>query len=195
MRRSIMCLWVLLLAGCGAQRELYRPTDDDRALLMQRAMPLSVAVIPWSEKEGQGRNAEAYGKPMAELLAKSGAFESVVWDPSGKAHADLIAVSMGDHCNTAVIPLLTIVTVGIIPTVWDETQCDGVHFRSPSDSAHRVRARTRYTSKAIMGWFAAPAGLLPGWSYHSGRGQHSYQQAFRVALMKQRAKLMALAGR
>jgi hypothetical protein len=162
---------------------------------MQPAMPLSVAVVPWSDKEGQGRSAEAYGKPMAELLAKSGAFKSVVWDATGTAHTDLIAVSMGDHCNTAVIPLLTIVTVGIIPTIWNETQCDGVRFRSRSDSAHRVQARTKLTSKAIMGWLATPAGLLPGWSYHNGRGQHSYQQAFRVALMKQRSELMALAGR
>ena len=132
---------------------------------------------------------------MAELLDKSGAFKSVVWDPTGAARADLIAVSMGDHCNTAVIPLLTIVTIGIIPTIWDETQCDGVRFRSRSDSAHRVLTRTKFTGKAIMGWFAAPAGLLPGWSNHSGRGQHSYQQAVRVALMKRRPELMALAGR
>lgn len=195
MRRWVMWAVVPLVAACGAQRELYQPTDEERALLAQPAMPLSVAVVPWSAKEGQGRSAEAYGKPMAELLAKSGAFKSVVWDPTGAAHADLIAVSMGDHCNTAVIPILTIVTVGIIPTIWNETQCDGVRFRSPADSVHRVQARTRLTSKAIMGWLAAPAGLLPGWSYHNGRGQHTYQQAFRVALMKQRGELMALAGR
>jgi hypothetical protein len=109
-------------------------------------------------------------------------------------------LSTGDYCNTAVLPLLTIVTVGIVPTVWTETQCDGALFRAgretdTSFTGTRVIVRTRREGRALLGWAALPLMLFPGWSRHLGREQTAYQQAFKLEILKHRAELMAAAGR
>jgi hypothetical protein len=190
----------VLLAGCFAQRVLYHPTDADRVVLAEAPIDLSVVVLPWSPAAARGRNAAAYASQLADLLRSTHAFRSVTYDASGTAAADLVAESTGDYCNSAVMPLFTILTVGIIPTIWTEGQCTGVAFRRRSDAPTAspdsgVSLHIRLDGKAVMWWAALPLALFPGWSFSSGASQASYQQAFRAAIIRRRVELMRLAGR
>lgn len=190
----------LLLAGCAAQRVLYHPTDADRVVFAESPVDLSVAVVDWSPATARGRSAGAYATQLADLLRSSHAFRSVTYDASGTAVADLVAESTGDYCNTALIPLFTILTVGIIPTIWTETECTGVVFRRrgggpPVSPDSALSVHIRYTGRSVMGWVAAPLALFPGWTLSSGANQSSYQQAFKVAILRHRAELMRLGGR
>jgi hypothetical protein len=188
-----------LVAGCGAQRIVFRPTAKQRAELAGPPLDLSVVVIDWSPKAAQGRSSSAYASKLTALLVGSGAFRSVVYDPTGAAakSADLVAVSTGDYCNSAILPIATLVTLGVVPTVWDETNCDGASFRARDDrdTTVHVVARERRTGKAVMGWLALPLGLAPGWSHRVGAEQSAYRQAFRLAIIARKDELLRLAGK
>jgi hypothetical protein len=221
----------LALTACFAQRVVFTPTQEQQRLLDGPPIDLSVAVVHFSPTEFSGRKSPvAYASKLAKLLRASHAFRSVTYDSSGRPApgADLVAVSTGDYCNSSSIPFFTILTLGVVPTVWDETNCDGVSFRSarveegdssamvpaacvPGPRRRRNRARppaaqvpdcpvtvaTAHegrTGTAIMGWAAAPMGLLPGWSWKLGADQPAYQQAFRLAIIAHKDELMQLAA-
>ncbi|MEP6619726.1 MAG: hypothetical protein ABJE47_10430 [bacterium] len=197
--RTLKCLALVLLSACSAQRVVFSPSAEQSQLLAQPPMDLSVVVVHWPARRGEGRNAHAYATQIVDLLQGSGAFKSVVYDSTGAAaaSADLIAESAGLYCNSAIIPLFTIVTLGIVPTIWDETNCDGVVFRPAHpptrDATAQVVVRESRKGKAVMGWAALPLGLWPGWSWKVGRDQGSYRDAFRLAIIGQQAALTRLA--
>lgn len=184
---------LLLLAGCYAQHTSFRPTKEERKALEEPPLPYSVAVRHWQRPTFQ--NPRAYATNAAKLLASSGAFARVTYDSTGTTAADLVAESTTDYCNTAIIPMLTIITLGIFPTVWKETECSGVVFRSPHPgNADSVVVRVRQSGTAIMGWVATPFALFPGWSWHGMRYTSAYHKQFRLAVLEQRAELGRLAG-
>jgi hypothetical protein len=199
-RALLGVLCVQLLVACSAQRVLFQPTSAEQALLAEPPIDLTVRVVRWSASEAKGRSADAYARPLAQLLERSHAFKSVIYDSADSAHADLIAESLGDYCNSAIIPVFTIVTIGIVPTVWTETECTGVVFRRTGDSTSStasapIGVHVRREGRAMLGWLAAPTGLMPGWSWKSGKDQGAYQQAFRLAIIQHRAELVRLADR
>jgi hypothetical protein len=194
------CALLLTLSACSAQRVLFTPSAADRALISDPPLELSVSVTHWPPSKAHGRDPAAYAKPLAELLESSHAFRSVVYDPAGTAPTDLVAEPESDYCNSAIIPILTIVTVGIVPTVWTETECTGVSFRrhgasAPVGAGSTIGVHIRYEGKSVLGWAAAPLGALPGWSWKSGRDQPSYQQAMKVAIAQRRSELLRMAGK
>ena len=193
--RGMAPLALLLVGGCSAQRVLYRPTAEERKLLDEPPLGLTVNVVHWDSGAGQGKSPVAYGRGIASLVEKSDAFTAVTYDPSRATVSDLTVESRGEYCNSAIIPLLTIVTVGVLPTIWEEKQCDGAVFRRAgaprgSDS---VVVRVGGKGTALMGWLAAPLGLLPGWEWRTGRDQSGYRDAFRLAVIAKRAELERLA--
>ena len=78
----------------------------------------------------RGKDASAYAEGIADRLERSNAFRSVILDTTTTAVVDLIAISTGAYCNTAVIPLLTALTLGLFPTVFGDADCVGAVFRS-----------------------------------------------------------------
>ena len=181
-----------------AQHVVFRPNREQRALLREPPLPYVVQVVPWGSPRGM-RSTGPYTDGAAKLIQRSNAFQSVVYTKGSRATApgvSLFAESTGDHCNTAIIPLYSILTLGLFPTIFTDVECSGVIFRRadgtrPQDS---VVVRIRHRGKAVMGWAAAPLGLLPAFSYRSARGQKGYHQAFRLAVIARREELAALAA-
>jgi hypothetical protein len=194
MRRALA---LLLLTACSAQRIVYTPSEDERALLKQPPLDMSVAIVHWAGRT-TGQIPYAYSSHLVELLKASNTFRTTTYDSTRRTHADLFATPTHDYCNTALLPFATILTLGIIPTIWNEEECTGVVFHSPrdsSDTGDSVIVRMHVGGKAMMGWLALPFGLVPGWSWHTGRNQQAYQQAFRLAILKHRDELLMLSGR
>jgi hypothetical protein len=195
-------IWMACIAwsasACGAQRVLYKPTAVERAQLAEPPIPLSVVVVQWRAGNSVAQSAKAYGDDIAKLIIGSHAFSNATYDPppTRAVVGDLTAESTGDYCNTAIIPLFSIITLGVFPTIWTETQCDGAVFRryGAPPGSDSVVVRIRYSTKAMMGWLALPVGLLPGWSWKSGDDQASYKKAFRLAVIAKRDELTRLAG-
>lgn len=198
LRAAFLVLAPLVLTGCMAQHVVFRPNAEQRALLREPPLPYIVQVVPWATQRAM-RSPSAYTDNAALLVQRSLAFQSVIYEKGSRTPAPgvtLFAESSGDHCNTAIIPLYSILSLGLVPTIFTDVECSGAIFRRadgtrPQDS---VVVRIRHRGKAVMGWVAAPLGLLPAFSYRSARGQKGYHQAFRLAILEKREELAALAA-
>jgi hypothetical protein len=109
------------------------------------------------------------------------------------AQADLAATSTGVYCNTAVIPILSIISLGIVPTVWKEEDCQGMFLRSTKNPDRPpVRVEVRFRGTAMIGWASLLVGALPGWSWGDIRGDSHYHQMLRLEVIRHRAEIERL---
>jgi hypothetical protein len=193
-RSMLIPIAALMLTACGAQRVVFSPTPEQRMLLGAPPLPFDLVVVHWPPRTPGKPNAKAYGTTTAKLLQRSGAFRSVTYDSLRTTRGDLYAESRGDYCNTAIIPIATLLTLGLWPTIWNETECTGVVFRRPDgQSTDSVVVHVKASSKAVMGWAALPLLALPGWTFHSGRNQGAYHDLFRLAIIEKQDELARLA--
>ena len=77
-------------------------------------------------------------------------------DPAERRfQADLLATSTGLYCGTAIIPLFTILSLGAIPTIFTDRDCEGVSFRAGGSgsggSSNSVEVRYQEEGRVIYG--------------------------------------------
>ena len=139
---------------------------------------------------------EAYGDSLAQLVLSSGAFKSSRYErspmPTGQ---DLVATSTGLYCNSALIPALSIISLGIIPTIFEDQHCQGMLLRRAAGRPKNegVQVAVRHKGQVVMGWVAVVVGALPGWSYGSVYNDSRFAERFRLAVMERRAEIDRLA--
>ncbi len=191
-----LCFPIAGLSGaCGAYRRPAGLTAAERQVLDSGPLPYSVSVVPWTPEVAAQRGQEpgAYAGSLAALLEASKAFQSCRLTSRQSVHSDLIATSSGQYCNTAVIPLWTILSLGIIPTVFEDEDCEGVVLRSArSQSSAAVEVDVRYKGTVVMGWAAVPLGMLPGWSHGSLSEDSRFRERFRLNILRRRADITRL---
>jgi len=195
---GVVVLAVVLGAagGCGAHR---RPsfTAQERQLLTQPPLPYSVVIVEWdaATRAKMSKNPEAYAQNLADVAVPSRAFREIRRDVSPGAQADLAATSTGAYCNTALIPVLSIISLGIIPTVWQEEDCEGMFLRSMKfPDRPPVRIDVRFRGTAMMGWASFLVGALPGWSWGDIRGDSAYHEMLRLEVIRHRTEIERLVG-
>jgi hypothetical protein len=183
--------------GCNAHKRPPSMTAEERAQLQSAPLPYSVTVAWWDEETKTGQNPEAYGDALAKVVAASGAFKTSRYEqsstPSGQ---DLVATSTGLYCNTAVIPILSIISLGIIPTIFEDEHCEGMLLRTAAGQpkSKGIQVDVRYKGPVIMGWAAVLVGALPGWSYGAVDGDSRFVERFRLAVIRRRADIDRLVG-
>lgn len=160
-------------------------------------LPYSVVVAPWDSATASrlGRNADAYATPAFEWLRGSGAFASVRYGSPTDTDADFLATPTGEYCNTAVIPLLTGITLGLFPTVFTDSTCQGAVFRALVNGVSRpdsVILRHTTGGRVVMGWAAIPIGFLPGWTHGEAKDHPRLAGMARNAIFARSAELAAL---
>jgi hypothetical protein len=139
----------------------------------------------------------AYANAAYKWLKGSGAFTSVRLRTGADSLTDLVASSMGLYCNTAAIPIFTIISAGIIPTVFTERDCDGAVFHAAGSAIQSDSVIVRHDNErtAVMGWLAVPLGLLPGWTHGSAQEHARARNGVRLAIEQHRDALAALVAR
>ena len=184
--------------GCNAYRRPPAINEEERTLLQEAPLPYSVTVAWWDEETRTGQNPAAYGDALAELVAASRAFKLSRYErssaPSGQ---DLVATSTGLYCNTAVIPALTILSLGVIPTIFQDEHCEGMLLRRAAGrpKSEGVQVEVRYKGTVIMGWAAVVMGAMPGWSYGSAKSDSRFVDRFRLAVLRRRSHIEELVNR
>jgi hypothetical protein len=110
---------------------------------------------------------------------------------------DLVATPTGEYGISAIIPLLSIISLGIVPTVFQDKQCDGMLPPTAAGRPKResVRVDVRYKGAVVMGWAAVVVGALPGWSYGEVADDERFAARFRVAAIRKRPDIERLLGR
>ena len=183
--------------GCGAYERPAALTTEERALLRAAPLPYAVTVAWWDENTKTGKDREAYGDALAKLVTASGAFNIARYErssmPSGQ---DLVATSTGLYCNSAVIPLLSIISLGVIPTIIQDEYCEGMLLRTDAGrlKTDGVVIELRHRGPVIMGWIAVVVGMLPGWSHGSVERDPRFAERFRLAVIRRQTDIARLAG-
>jgi hypothetical protein len=196
---ALLVVFILsgVAGGCNAYRRPPAPNADERQLLRAPPLPYAVIIKQWDAETASriSRNPLAYAEALAGVLIPSGAFRSSRFEKNAQpTDGDLIATSTGDYCNSAVIPLFTILSLGIIPTVFDDEDCLGMELRhagAPA-SARSVRIEFGNKRRVVMGWAAVIMGILPGWSHGSPRNDSRFYQRFRLAVISHQSEIERL---
>lgn len=186
-----------LAGGCTAQRLPPAASPEQAGLLNSAPLPYSVVVTPWDSATAErlGRNADAYASSALDWLRSSGAFTSVRQGSASDTDADLTATPTGEYCNTAVIPLWTGLTLGLVPTVFTDSTCNGVVLRPASGGvrgADSLVVRHSSAGRVVMGWAAIPVGFLPGWTHGEAKNHPRYARLTRNAILARSTELAAL---
>jgi len=198
---ALACLVVFVVVGvaggCNAYRRPPALNEQESQLLRALPLPYSVTVAPWDAKTAfrMSRNTYAYAEALALILIPTGAFRTSHFRNNAQAtDGDLIATSTGTYCNRAVIPLFTILSLGIIPTVFDDEDCVGMVLRrsGASEPAPTVRIEIRNKHPVVMGWAGVIMGILPGWSYGSCRNDTRFRQRLRLEVIRHQSDIERL---
>lgn len=196
---ALLCLAVAAASGgCYAHR-VPQAVSADPALQQALAgmpLPYTVAVVPWNSEPGKQaeRDPQVYAKSLESVLASSKAFRTSRLETTPAADADLVAMSVGLKCESSVIPVFTILSAGLIPTVFDGESCDGMIIRSAKPSTPPpVEIRIRQKGQTVVGWAAVVFGALPGWSWGVVGDDRRYDDLFRAEIAKSRTAIDELA--
>jgi len=181
-----------LSGACAAYRRPTPLAGAERELAAAAPLPFTVSVVPWDAETGQrlGKDPDTYARSLADLITKSQAFRTVRFEREPGPATDLIANSTGRYCNTAVIPLFTILSLGVVPTIFEDEECQAMVLR-----AAKTPARTspeivvRFKGRVVMGWLAVPLGAMPGWSHGEAREDARYAERLRVEIFRQREQI------
>lgn len=184
--------------GCAAHRRPPVLSADERTLAARDPLPYSTTIAWWDEQTKMTMNPDAYASQLASLVSNSHAFSTSRYErssaPSGQ---DLVATSTGVYCNSAVIPALSIISLGVIPTIFEDEQCEGMLLRKAAGrpKTEGVEVEVRFKGPVIMGWAAVAVGALPGWAYGSVDSDSRFAERFKVAVLRRRDDIARLVGR
>jgi hypothetical protein len=192
----VVCLVIVAASGgCYAHR-LPAASQSAAEALGGGALPYTVSVIAWNVEPGDksGRDPKAYARELADLMNDSRAFKTSRFDAAPAANADLVAISTGLKCESSVVPIFTILTAGIIPTVFDGERCDGLILRSSKPgSPAPIEIRIRTKEQVIVGWAALGFGVLRSWSYGVVGEDRQYGTLLRLEVARLKADIDKLA--
>lgn len=122
-----------------------------------------------------------YSRHLLGLLRASGLFERV--EPlEALPQPDLIARVERHVYGTATIPVLTFLSLGLIPTSVEEEHGTSFSLRSLARPANPVVLEASYSGKSTLGWFALVKNLSPRFAWGNPEKTSRYRLFFRATV-------------
>ncbi len=148
---------LLLLTGCIGWGSAALPpplSDADQRTLADSHFPLVIGVATWRDGVSTDR--------LVDGLRDTGLFDRV--EPLATLHEppDLIARQVRGVSGTAVIPIWSLLTLGVIPSSVAEEWGYVFDLWSPDAPGELRRVEYTYTGRTTLGWVALIDGFLPG---------------------------------
>ena len=180
------CLALLALGGCASQTLPPRLPADLLALNAATHFPLTVGVEKFA--------LEAYSEDLISQLRRTGLFDRVDYVDRLAAPPDIIAKVENGVSGTAVIPVLTLLTLGIIPTTVTESWGTIFSLRSRLAPNESVGVNFHYQGRTTLGWVAVLLNLSPdrGLDAQSSR---RFTDALRASIAEHTAEIRAMVQR
>ena len=193
----------MLSTGCFAAR-IPKWSDTQRLQLASPPLDLTVAVADrplsaqgrMSPEAAQAYTQHADGRLQTIAASLRGAFRAVTVDSTATA-AQLVVESRLKYCNSVIIPVWTILTLGIVPTVYRDSTCTALVFRRRGQprSGDSVVVEAGTANREVLGLFAAPLLLIPRWTSDASAARRRHNDALHLAILAKREELERLAGR
>jgi hypothetical protein len=183
-RKLLLLLVACGLAGCHAARLPPPVSRADTQLVAATRLPYRVAVERYT--------ARAYSDRLIDDLRKTGLFNEVAYADSLSGPADLIASVQRARPGCAMIPILTILSLGLYPTRCEEGYGQVFALRS-ADRAEQVEVSFEGSGQVVLGWAGGALSLLPGWSARSVRDTKRFNEHVSLAIVRQAESIHRLA--
>jgi len=184
-QHRIFCQVILLITllvlqcGCAATRLPPRLSESERAILSEaRQFPVVIAI--------QEYKYPAYSERLIRDLRSTGLFKTVKQAEDIRG-VDFLARVEDTVYGTACIPLLTGITLGIIPTTVQEEHGNDFSIEPVFFMGNKVRIPYRYSTESVLGWKALFLNFSPNWSLVSHDRTSRYRDRFALSLLENKA--------
>jgi hypothetical protein len=127
------------------------------------AAPDSVSTPPLELSVGvEADRIQPFSDELVHSLRAAGIFERVDRLDRLSSTPDLVARIEHGWQGAAVIPFFTVLSLGLVPTIVDETYGLAFSLHAPAAPERRVVIDTRWTGKLWLGFAAAVLNVSPG---------------------------------
>ena len=145
-----------LLVGCVSAPLAPRLTAAQSKRLSELPLPYSVGVEPYMHP--------VYSEKLTTALKASGVFSQVAPLADFTRPPDLIATVEKSVHGTAVIPALTFITAGVVPTVVQEDHGFVFSLAPSSRKSQKTMVDASYSGTTTLGWAALGIRALPDYT-------------------------------
>lgn len=176
----------LLLGACGTMQLPPRLTPDERSLVESHRFDAVVGVAPYSIEHTR-KNVRAVVRDTS-LFARVDFVEDL--ESAGVAPDLLVSVQRVSG-GTALIPILTLVSLGVLPTFARETMGYDLIFATP-DRSEALTVGYSFRGRIGLGLLSSPLNLLPGWDHPKPRPPERLGRRFAVEIAERADEIRAL---
>ena len=181
-----MCSAVIvagLLKGCASEQRPLPLNTSEQTLLSSNGFGLSLGVEPSTPA--------VYAQSLLRALQQTGLFREV--QPPERIQApDLLARVERPITGNAVIPILSLITLGLIPTVTEEEHGYSFSIRSPKSSERVVIVEYVHRGYTVLGWVAGLLNLFPQWTGDSVHNDPHFKERLKVMILTKAQEIKAV---
>lgn len=176
-----------LAVGCVSMTLPPRLTPEEKA---------SIETVHFARTVGveSGDAPAVYAQRLVLALRNTGLFDAVE-TLERLPEPDFIARVERPVHGTAMIPVLPILTLGLIPQWVDEEWGEVFSLRAPDAPAESVLVDFTYTGPTTLGWVASLNNLRADRTGRSPRKTQLYSEALMVAICALREEILGLTSR
>ncbi|TKS57733.1 MAG: hypothetical protein EWM72_03460 [Nitrospira sp.] len=172
-----------LLKGCASEQRPLPLNSSEQTLLSSNGFGLSLGVEPSTPP--------VYAQTLLRALRQTKLFREV--QPAEKVQGpDLLVRVERPITGNAVIPILSLITLGLIPTVTEEEHGYSFSLRSLKSSEPVVIVEYVHRGYTVLGWVAGLLNFFPHWT---GDGVHydpRFNERLKLAILTKAQEIKAV---
>ncbi len=174
----------LVVAGCATNALPPKLADDQAERVRTTHFAVRVGVEPYDPP--------VYSERLVRSLRSTGLFDQV--GPLGAIEEpDLIAsVDRPVYGTASMAPLLTVVSLGIIPTFVSEEWGEDFTLRAADDGDRRVPVEFTYEGPTTLGWLALLRAPSPRHALRKPHGTSRFRAGLAHAIIEKEGAIQAL---
>lgn len=173
-----------LAGGCASSTLPPRITPEQRALLHKTRIDVSIGVEDYE--------APVYSEELTKALGRTHLFFRVDHLTNFTTPPDYVARIEERIYGSATIPVLTGVSLGIIPTTINETHGYSFSISRPGVDSPRVPIRFAYAGPTTLGWWAVILNLAPSRTMRDVCNHPRFIEAFTLEIVRKRDAIESL---
>ncbi len=181
---ALIIVIVGFAGGCASTSLPPRITAEQGTLLQKTRMAVTIGV--------EGYKFSVYSEKLTKALGKTHLFTRVDHLANFTTPPDIVARVEETIHGTATIPVLTGLSLGIIPTTVNETHGYSFSLSRPGAGAPRVPIRFAYSGPTTLGWWAVLLNLLPNRSMRDVYDHPRFMEAFASEIVTKQAAIESL---
>jgi len=168
--------------GCASSKMPPRLNPSQQLQIDNQHFNCVVAVEPYQWP--------VYSDSLVSALQRTTMFDDVGLLTNTK-HFDVVAKVEEPVHGTAAIPVFTLLSLGIIPTIVEEDHGHVFSLAAQSYSSNKYVVSTKYSGNSILGWLALPAGLLPSYTYSNPETTDRYNEYLKYQLISSANEILS----